>query len=109
MMAILDAAAAAPPPRFTGGGYWEAMHGKMTGFFEVRKQGRNREQFRLFCVLEDLQDEAELKRSGLPGPVIAVITGMRKPWRTAFSEADYDHVRHLADSYRRSFPRRIVV
>ena len=42
MTAVLDAVAAAPPPKFSGGGYWEAMHGKMTGFFEVRKQGKHR-------------------------------------------------------------------
>jgi hypothetical protein len=27
--AVLDAVAAAPPPRFSGGGKWEAMHGTM--------------------------------------------------------------------------------
>jgi len=84
------------------------MHGKMTGYFEVRKQGPNREQFRLFCILERSADEVELQRTGLPGPAIAVITGTRKPWRTVFSEADYDHVRELGESYRNAFPRRIV-
>lgn len=29
--AVLDAVASAPPPRFSGGGKWEAMHGTMTG------------------------------------------------------------------------------
>ena len=29
--AVLDAVAAAPPPRFSGGGKWEAMHGSMNG------------------------------------------------------------------------------
>jgi len=32
---------------------WEAMHGEMGGFYEVRTQGPNREQFRLFCLLEN--------------------------------------------------------
>jgi hypothetical protein len=30
--AVLDAVAAAPPPRFSGGGKWEAMHGTMGGW-----------------------------------------------------------------------------
>jgi hypothetical protein len=108
MTAVLDAVAAAPPPQFSGGGYWEAMHGTMAGFFEVRKQGPKREQFRLFCILENPADNTELKKSGLPGPAIAVITGMRKPWRTVFSEGDYDRVRRLGESYRNTFPRQIV-
>jgi hypothetical protein len=32
MAAVLTAVAAAPPHRFAGGGYWEAMHGEMTGY-----------------------------------------------------------------------------
>lgn len=37
--AVLDAVAAAPPPSFSGGGKWEAMHGDMAGYYEVRVQG----------------------------------------------------------------------
>jgi hypothetical protein len=29
--AVLVAVASAPPHRFAGGGYWEAMHGEMVG------------------------------------------------------------------------------
>lgn len=29
ILAVLDAVAAAPPPAFSGGGKWEAMHGDM--------------------------------------------------------------------------------
>jgi len=108
MIAVLGAVAAAPPPQFSGGGYWEAMHGKMTGYFEVRKQGPNREQFRLFCILENPADKAELEKTNLPGPAIAVLTGMRKPFGTVFSDSDYKHVRELGRSYRNTFPRRIV-
>jgi hypothetical protein len=32
-------------------------------------------------------------RRGLPRPAIAVITGMRKPWRTVLSERDDQRVR----------------
>jgi len=39
MRAVIVAVAAAPPKRFAGGGLWEAMHGDMTGWFEVRVDG----------------------------------------------------------------------
>ena len=42
--AVLDAVAAAPPPRFSGGGKWEAMHGAMGGWHEIRVTGPGREQ-----------------------------------------------------------------
>ncbi len=42
IQAVLDAVAAAPPPSFSGGGKWEAMHDDMAGFFEVRVQAAER-------------------------------------------------------------------
>jgi hypothetical protein len=39
--AVLDAVAA-PPPSFSGGGKWEAMHDDMAGYFDVRVQGAER-------------------------------------------------------------------
>jgi hypothetical protein len=103
----LNAVAAAPPPRFTGGGTWEAMHGAMGGWYEIRLTGPGREQFRVFCLLENGTSE-ELAKRGLKGPAIAVITGMRKPWRTTFSERDYQRVRALGDEHQRNYPRRIA-
>jgi hypothetical protein len=79
----------------------------MAGWFEVRLTGPGREQFRLFCLLENA-DAAELERRGLLRPAIAVIAGMRKPWRTTFSERDYRDVRALGDDYRQNYPRRIA-
>jgi len=105
--AVLDAVAAAPPPQFAGGGKWEAMHGNMTGWHEIRLTGPGREQFRLFCLLENGAHE-ELARRGLQRPAIAVITGMRKPWRTAFSERDYQRVRALGQEHQQNYPRRIA-
>jgi hypothetical protein len=35
-------------------------------------------------------------------------TGMRKPWRTVFSDRDYQHVRELGDERRRNYPRAIA-
>ena len=101
MQAVLSAVAAAPPPQFSGGGMWEAMHGTMTGYYEIRVSGPKREQFRLFCLLDR-------DGSGLPGPAIVVLTGMRKRWMTTFAEADYRRVRALGDGYQASSPRRIA-
>ena len=106
LVAVLDDVAEAPPPRYSGGGRWEAMHGAMGGYYEVRAQGPGREQFRLFCVLENGTAD-ELARRGLARPAIAVITGMRKPWMTTFSERDYEAVRRLGDDHRGQLPRRI--
>ena len=108
MLAVLEAVADAPPPRFSGGGMWEAMHGDMAGFYEVRKQGApNRTQYRLFCLLDN-SDQAGLKKRGLSGPAVAVITGMRKPWMTTFTAGDYASVRAMGAEYLATFPRRIA-
>jgi hypothetical protein len=65
LLAVLDAVAEAPPPRFSGGGRWEAMHGDMGGYYEVRSQGPKREQFRLFCIGgPTLQTVAEPRPAG---------------------------------------------
>lgn len=107
LLAVLDAVAEAPPPQYSGGGKWEAMHGAMGGYFEVRASGPGREQFRLFCVLENA-DPTELRRRGLFSPAIVVLTGLRKPWRTKFSERDYRAVRVLGDDHQSNVPRRIA-
>ncbi|MGH3876079.1 MAG: hypothetical protein ACRDSK_03485 [Actinophytocola sp.] len=98
--AVLNAVAAAPPKRFAGGGAWEAMHGDMTGWFEVRRDGPGRRHYRLFCLLDY---EAE----GQDKPLLVVIDGRDKPFRTELSQADYNAVRALGDEYRRRNPRSI--
>jgi hypothetical protein len=107
LLAVLDAVAEAPPPQFSGGGRWEAMHGDMGGYYEVRSQGPKREQFRLFCILEKAEPD-ELRRRGLRGPAIAVIAGLRKPWMTTFGSGDYANVRALGDDHLSATPRRIA-
>ena len=104
--AVLDAVAGAPPPRFSGGGLWEAMHGDMSGWYEIRVTGPGREQVpgRSACW----KTEPPTNWPGAGSPAIAVITGMRKPWRTAFSERDYEYVRHLGDHDRQNFPRKLA-
>jgi hypothetical protein len=51
-VAVLIAVAAAPPHRFSGGGFWEAMHDEMTGYHEVRIDCPGRHHYRLFCKLD---------------------------------------------------------
>jgi hypothetical protein len=102
MVAVLKAVADAPPPAFSGGGKWEAMHGEMSGFYEVRVDGPKRHHYRLFCLLE--QDNGAL---GLGGPSIVLITGKDKPFRTVLSPRDYDDVRRLGQEYRQRKPRSV--
>src|SRR5579883_3209348 len=100
LIAVIDAVADSPPPQFTGGGMWEAMHGEMTGYFEARIRGGGW-LYRLFCLLER-------EAPGLDGPSIIVLTGLRKRVREAFSAADYGRVRALGEEYRRRSPRSVV-
>lgn len=81
IQAVLDAVAAAPPPSFSGGGKWEAMHDDMAGFYEVRVQSSGLNH-RLFCVLE--RDAADLG-----GSSIVAIDGLSKPKRSAAAPKDY--------------------
>jgi hypothetical protein len=107
VLAVLDAVAAAPPPAFSGGGKWEAMHGNMGGYYEIRVTGPGREQFRLFCLLENA-DKPTLAARGLRGPAVAVITGKRKKTGTVLSERDYAKVRQLGSEHAAQTPRRIA-
>jgi len=91
--AVLDAVAEAPPPAFSGGGKWEAMHDDMAGFFEVRVQGGGMTH-RLFCVLERDADD-------LGGSSIVAIDGLSKPKRSAAKPKDY----RRASKHRREFER----
>jgi hypothetical protein len=101
ILAVLDAVAAAPPPSFSGGGMWEAMHGDMTGYHEVRVTGPGREHFRLFCLLDR-------DGPGLPRPAIVALDGRRKPFMTTLSAGDYASVRELGEEYKATEPRRIA-
>lgn len=101
---VLDAVRNAPPPRFSGGGFWEAMHGTMNGYYEIRITGPSRMQHRLFCILDNA-DRKGLKERGFSKPQIAVITGMSKKSGEKFTDAEYKRkVRKLGDDY----PRRVA-
>ena len=93
MHAVLAAVAEAPPPAFSGGGKWEAMHGDMAGMYEVRVQAHGA-NYRLFCILDRGQD--------LGGPSIVCVDGLTKPPRAAASAKDYRRVKRFADEFRRS-------
>lgn len=105
--AVLEAVRAAPPPQFSGGGYWEAMHGDMGGYYEIRLTGPSRRQYRLFCILDNGSVE-ELRERGFDQPQIAVLTGMVKSSGTTFAKRDYAKVRKLGEEYLGQVPRRIA-
>jgi len=75
----------------------------MKGFYEARTDGESREHFRLFCVLE-----REGASVGLGGPSLVVLTGMRKSFRTTFTDRDYRHVRALWLEYFKRTPRSVA-
>lgn len=105
--AVLVAVATAPPHRFSGGGYWEAMHGDMAGWFEVRldgpkpRGGKGRHHYRLFCLLDYDAKDAEK-------PLLVVVAGLDKPYRTNLSAADYAGVRTLGEEYHSRNPRSLA-
>jgi hypothetical protein len=68
--AVLEAVATAPPPAFSGGGKWEAMHGDLAGLYEVRAR-HGRTLFRLLCLLDREGDD-------LGGPSIVCLGGLIK-------------------------------
>ena len=102
MRAVLIAVAAAPPKRFAGGGYWEAMHGGMTGWFEVRVDGPpRRTHYRLFCLLD-------YEASSGGNPLLVIVDGRAKAFRTTLSSRDYEAVRRLGNEYRARQPRSVA-
>lgn len=91
--AVLDAVAEAPPPSFSGGGKWEAMHDDMAGYYEVRVQGGGKNH-RLFCVLERDADD-------LGGSSIVCLGGLSKPPRTAANPRDYRVIKRYGAEFQK--------
>lgn len=90
---VLDAVAEAPPPSFSGGGKWEAMHDDMAGYYEVRVQGGGKNH-RLFCVLErDAED--------LGGSSIVCLGGLSKAPRTAANQRDYRVIKRYGAEFQK--------
>lgn len=104
LLATLAAVAKAPPKRFAGGGQWEAMHGDMTGHFEARVTSstpNGKWHYRLFCLLD-------YETAGRTSPLLTVIDGAAKPYRTTLSAARYDEVRKRGEEYLRRSPRSLA-
>jgi hypothetical protein len=101
MRAVLVQVAAAPPKRFAGGGYREAMKGEMAGWFEVRVDGPKRHHHRLFCLLDYTAQD-------ISRPLLVVVCGLSKPFRTRLSDADYRRVRDPGTEYLSRNPRSVA-
>jgi hypothetical protein len=102
MRAVLAEVAAAPPKRFAGGGYWEALRGEMSGWFEVRVDGPSRHHYRLFCRLD-------YQAQGVDKPLlVVVIDGRDKPFRTVLADRDHRAIRALGEEHLARNPRCVV-
>ena len=108
--AVLQSVAEAPPPSFAGGGFWEAMHDDMRGYYEVRVPGPKRRSdkgpkkrlYRLFCLLE--RNGASV---GLDGPSLIIVDGRDKPVATALPAKEYEAVKELGTEYLSRKPRSV--
>jgi hypothetical protein len=93
IQAVLEAVALSPPPAFSGGGKWEAMHQDMAGLYEVRVRSTGANH-RLFCLLDrDAND--------LGGASLVCLDGLTKPVRSAASPRDYRRVKQYAAEFRK--------
>lgn len=91
-----------PPKRFAGGGMWEAMHGKLAGWFEIRVDGApNRTHYRMYCLIDS-------RAEGHNRPLLVLVDGRTKAFRTTLSDADYAAVKAMGDDYRSRNPRPIA-
>lgn len=95
---ILVQVAKAPPKKFDGGGAWEAMHGDMTGWFEAKADGPRRTHYRLYCHID-------LDALNATAPLLVVVSGMKKMFRTKLNPSDYAEVMTLGDEYFGHNPR----
>lgn len=105
--AVVVAVAAAPPSRFSGGGYWEAMHNDMAGWFEIRVDGPKREHFRLYCLLDYDAVSDSVTLDPVNKPYLVIVDGRRKLFRTTLPDSEYAKIRTLGAEYRRRNPRSV--
>lgn len=99
-LTLLVEIAKAPPFRFRGGGLWEAMHGDMTGWFEIRVDSNRSSHYRLFCVLDQVALNYQEH-------LLVVITGRTKKYRTTLAANEYRKIKKLGDEYFSRNPRLI--
>jgi len=102
LRAVLVAVAAAPPDRFAGGGNWEAMEGKMAGWFEARAEGNDRHHYRLYCRLDGGPADGSSSR-----PLLVVIAALDTPYKRPLSVDDYVSLEELGREYLSRLPRSV--
>ena len=93
LSAVITAVRSSPIGSFSGGGYWEAMHGAMSGIHEIRITGQRPWLFRFFCLVNREQSQ------------IVVFAAAKKRRGELISAADYDLVLDLAEEARRETSR----
>ncbi len=99
LTSILAAVAVAPPGRFAGGGYWEAMHGQMRGFYEIRADFQKM-HYRMICLLDYEAIESS-------GPLLVIVAGLSKPIGTTIKSEIYADVKSAGLRYLTVNPRAI--
>lgn len=77
------------------------MHGQMKGLFELRVDGAKRHHYRLFCILDSAA-------KGRDKPLLVVLTGLDKPFKSTFSAKQYATVRSLRNEYLSRNPRSVT-
>jgi hypothetical protein len=77
------------------------VKGEMTGWFEVRVDGPRRHHYRLFC-------RPDYGAHGSPKPLLVVVCGLSKPFRTQLSDAEHGRVRELGREYLSRNPRSLA-
>lgn len=77
------------------------MHGQLAGYHEVRVDGPGRTHYRLFCRLDtDAQDQSK--------PLLTILCGAAKPFRTEFNNAVYRQALAYGREYLARNPRSII-
>jgi hypothetical protein len=99
LSSILVAVATAPPGRFAGGGYWEAMHGQMRGFYEIRADFQ-KIHYRLICLLDYEAIESS-------APLLVIVAGLSKPIGKTIKSEIYADVKSAGMQYLSGNPRAI--
>jgi hypothetical protein len=99
LTSILVAVATAPPGRFAGGGYWEAMHGQMRGFYEIRADFQKM-HYRLICLLDYESNDSSR-------PLLVIVAGLSKTIGTTIKSEVYSAVKSSGLEYLSTNPRAI--
>lgn len=72
----------------------------MAGWFEVRIDGPKRHHYRLFCLLD-------YQAKGVDKPLLVVIDGRDKEFKSSLPAREYVRIRSLGEEYLSRNPRSI--